>query len=934
MPPITKPLGEAGYSIPHIEFTNDDPKGADSTFLRLVQDPESLVAELSLRVLTVLYPQDNTSVTNEGDESVGPPGPRVVKLKLIVRHKEGIAETEGDLDERRIHLSVGYMESLVADGSDGSDALALREIQGVILHELVHVYQHDGKHGGESGQAAPHGWIEGVADWIRLQCGLYPPHWGWRNQTVVAAPPESWDAGYHETAKFLDFVETSADPPLAGFVAEMNRRLRTASWSDDLVKEVTGGRGMASLWEEFVVSVERKRSSWPLADIVFRNEDPAGDESKFLTIIPTPRAHMAAISLGLLKELYQDCPEAAPHISKLTLVIRPFDGVAHTTGSLKEREIHVSTTYIDAQSESDRFLHEVDGLLWHEGLHVFHHDGRGPNNKPPTVPKGFVEGLADLIRMRQCLDPPSWRKRWEAPGEDDRWDRGYEHTAYFLMFIEEQATPPTPGFSNAVNRLLKNEEWTDSIFEQLTGRTVNTLWEDYVNYFKLAPTNQWPSPPVFVISQDLSAKGVILFRKLFSAPDAHVLIRSIILNVLKTLYDRISDAPREATAINIFVRDFPGVAYATGNGTGKEIHLSAQHIANCSGNGDEESLKKLEHEIRGVLCHEMVHCWQYNASDTANGGLIEGIADFVRLKNSLAPPHWSPGAKGRKWDSGYEATAYFLEFIEEKMEPPLPGFVRILNSIMGDRDWRWDDGIFETLTGRSLQQLWGAYKKSFIDVGGKRDDQGWPIPEYKVENRVEDGGVFNVAVPPSQAVALFRDLSMKALKLLYEDPMKSPGSVITVTLIVREMDGVAHCTGSDQEKEIHLSSQYLAGQSSSRLRQEIEGVLVHELVHVWQLTSSNMSGGLVEGIADWVRLRADKAPPHWKRSFDGTWDGGYDKTAYFLDWLETGIGGSGFVSKLNEEMGEVDEWDEGVIKKLCADLEVGELWQMYRESFD
>lgn len=37
----------------------------------------------------------------------------------------------------------------------------------------------------------------------------------------------------------------------------------------------------------------------------------------------------------------------------------------------------------------------------------------------------------------------------------------------------------------------------------------------------------------------------------------------------------------------------------------------------------------------GVCVHEMVHCWQWNAKGTCPGGLIEGIADYVRLRSGL-----------------------------------------------------------------------------------------------------------------------------------------------------------------------------------------------------------------------------------------------------------------------------------------------------------
>ena len=50
----------------------------------------------------------------------------------------------------------------------------------------------------------------------------------------------------------------------------------------------------------------------------------------------------------------------------------------------------------------------------------------------------------------------------------------------------------------------------------------------------------------------------------------------------------------------------------------KEIHFSLNHIKN--------SESRAKDEINGVLTHEVVHCFQYNAKGTAPGGLIEGIA--------------------------------------------------------------------------------------------------------------------------------------------------------------------------------------------------------------------------------------------------------------------------------------------------------------------
>src|SRR5690242_8508422 len=107
------------------------------------------------------------------------------------------------------------------------------------------------------------------------------------------------------------------------------------------------------------------------------------------------------------------------------------------------------------------------------------------------------------------------------------------------------------------------------------------------------------------------------------------------------------------------------------------------------------------------------------------------------------------------------------------------------------------------------------------------------------------------------------------LRLLYTDVDRSCiPPTRSITLVLRDMDGVAYTTGldlDDDHKEIHLSTKYIEYIGESRRKEEINGVLVHEMVHCWQHHGGNTApGGLTEGVADWVRLKAGYAPPHWK----------------------------------------------------------------------
>lgn len=74
-------------------------------------------------------------------------------------------------------------------------------------------------------------------------------------------------------------------------------------------------------------------------------------------------------------------------------------------------------------------------------------------------------------------------------------------------------------------------------------------------------------------------------------------------------------------------------------------------------------------------------------------------------------------------------------------------------------------------------------------------------------------------------------------------------SVERVTLVLRPMDGVAHTFGSPTHKEIHFSLDHIRN-SQSRAKDEVLGVLVHEMVHCYQYNGcGKCPGGLIEGIA-------------------------------------------------------------------------------------
>ena len=82
------------------------------------------------------------------------------------------------------------------------------------------------------------------------------------------------------------------------------------------------------------------------------------------------------------------------------------------------------------------------------------------------------------------------------------------------------------------------------------------------------------------------------------------------------------------------------------------------------------------------------------------------------------------------------------------------------------------------------------------------------------------------------------------------------------------------------------------------------------------------------GIIDFVRLRADLAPPHWSRG-GNRWDEGYQVTGYFLDWIEERYG-HGTVQELNMSM-KNNVFNDSIFKDLTG-RSLDKLWSLYKES--
>jgi hypothetical protein len=210
----------------------------------------------------------------------------------------------------------------------------------------------------------------------------------------------------------------------------------------------------------------------------------------------------------------------------------------------------------------------------------------------------------------------------------------------------------------------------------------------------------------------------------------------------------------------------------------------------------------------------------------------------------------------------------------------------------------------------------------------------FPHPKLRLEVRDLGHPGSSIFLGSIDASSLLSTAVSHVQALLYN----APGDAAThcpptrsVTLILRPMDGVAYTTGTELDadhKEIHFSLDYVHSARGGRAAAEITGVVVHELVHCYQWNAlGSCPSGLVEGVADWVRLSCGLSPPHWKRELDGRWDRGYQHTAYFLQYLEERFG-HGTVRRLNEKL-RLEKYHEKPFWTELLGRPVSQLWEDY-----
>ncbi|KAG2704619.1 hypothetical protein I3760_05G012600 [Carya illinoinensis] len=169
---------------------------------------------------------------------------------------------------------------------------------------------------------------------------------------------------------------------------------------------------------------------------------------------------------------------------------------------------------------------------------------------------------------------------------------------------------------------------------------------------------------------------------------------------------------------------------------------------------------------------------------------------------------------------------------------------------------------------------------------------GTQAVEYTVSNRAKTtpGGVtFNNQLGVKYMRQTMESASNFIWNILQQSNEADRKSVQRVPLFVDDKgpETIAYTITSNGNYEIHVGDDYIQCIRGDMIKTDFNGVLYHEMVHVWQWldVSTYRSVNVSEGIADFVRLKANYVPSGWVQPGGGDhWDQGYSVTARFLDY--------------------------------------------------
>lgn len=230
---------------------------------------------------------------------------------------------------------------------------------------------------------------------------------------------------------------------------------------------------------------------------------------------------------------------------------------------------------------------------------------------------------------------------------------------------------------------------------KLHAEDVNSKWTNF----------QYPLVPF--VNEDEKSVGSKYYDYLVQNKSEYLKFHA--REVAKILYYDADDARKDIQQIKYILKDYDGISAKSGNIPSVQITYSTRYIAQAY----QLSMFKLDHETRGVLFHEMTHCYQYEPQNCGTyneqgvfWAFMEGLADAVRIHAGYVD--MKERRQGGWYTDGYKTTGFFLDWLTTKDPDAIRKFNRSAKELS---TWSFD-GAMKYIFGSnaSVRNLWVEYQ--------------------------------------------------------------------------------------------------------------------------------------------------------------------------------------------------------------------------------
>ncbi len=225
---VTDDAGWANFQFPNIHFTNKTINGNGGLYAELIPNEQEFIKKVCLQVCVELFKSVDEVNT-------------ITDITYTVDDSEILSAKGGTPPHINISFSSSYLMQKKNEGLSDEDLI--KEIKGVLVHEITHGYQYEPQGAGNYAQGTDFfGFIEGIADYVRYVEGFTP--------ISKRSAGGSWTDGYNTSAFFIDWLHTK-DTYFAYKLNQSAKSINPWSWESSVQKILRTETTLAEFWTEY-----------------------------------------------------------------------------------------------------------------------------------------------------------------------------------------------------------------------------------------------------------------------------------------------------------------------------------------------------------------------------------------------------------------------------------------------------------------------------------------------------------------------------------------------------------------------------------------------------------------------------------------------------------------------------------------------------------